>query len=67
MADDIVVYTSPKMDYKSRPIPFDVSISNARYIKIRTYSLYDDYYTWDWDYDDSDSIGIYITDGKLYN
>lgn len=67
LVDDIVVYTSPKMDYKSRPITFDVSISNARYMKIRTYSSYDDYYSWDWGYDSSDSKGIYITDGKLYN
>lgn len=64
LADDIVVYSSSKMDYKSRPIPFDVSISNARYIKIRAYSLNRSYY---YHWNSSDSEGIYITDGKLYN
>lgn len=64
LVDDIVVYTSPKMDYKSRPIPFDISISNARYMKIRAYTT--EYDSFD-DYDSSDSEGIYITDGKLYN
>ncbi len=64
VADDVVVYTSPKMDYKSRPISFEVSLQNARYLEIRTYSEDDNYYS-SWDEEQSD--GIYIADGKLYN
>lgn len=62
LADDIVIYTSSQMNYKSNAISFDVSINNARYIKIRAYSIGD----YDYDYSD-DSRGIYIINGQLYN
>ncbi len=63
LADDVVVYTSAKMDYKTEAIPFDIPINNARYLKIRAYSAIYSYSSWD----SESSSGIYITDGKLYN
>lgn len=66
LADDVVVYTSAKMDYKTEAIPFDISINNARYLKIRAYSAPDHSCVWD-TWDSECSHGVYIIDGKLYN
>lgn len=63
LADDVVIYTSEKMDYKSRPLAFNIPIRNARYLKVRAYTAnkHTDYYEWD------DSAGVFIINGQLYN
>lgn len=63
LADDIVIYTSNQMNYKSDAISFDVSINNAKYMKIRAYRSGD----YGWYRYSRNSKGIYITNGKLYN
>lgn len=63
LADDVVIYTSPKMDYKSQAVPFELNLSNAKYIKIKAYAQNYWYSSWD----SSSSKGIYLTDAKLYN
>ena len=67
LADDVVIYTSKQMDYKSGAISFDIPVDNAKYLKIRAYT--DEEYPWGrWHYDrGSYSEGIYITNGQLYN
>ncbi len=70
-ADNNLIYTSEKMDYKNQGVSFDVSIANAKYIKIKAIS--DSGYAsqyWDSGYSGEGYVhsdGIYITDGKLYN
>lgn len=62
LADDVVVYTSEKMDYKSQPLAFDIPIRNARYLKIRAYTTREmNSYHWE------DSEGVFIINGQLYN
>ena len=65
LTDDTVVYTSEKMNYKSQPINFDISIRNAKYLKIRAYRSGGNYF--DNYRNDSFSQGIYISNGQLYN
>lgn len=67
LADDIVIYTSNQMDYKSNAISFDVPINNAKYLKIKAYSIRNAY-GYDWKYTDGYySCGLYIINGQLYN
>lgn len=61
--DDVLIYTSPKMDYKTQPQKFCVDIGKARYLKIRAYTTDETYGS----YRNSSSVGMYITGGKLYN
>ncbi len=57
MADDVVLYQSPKMDYKSKPVAFDIELNHAKYVKIVAYNN-------DSDCDYGDML---ITDAKIYN
>lgn len=59
IADGVLIYQSPKMNYKTKAIAFDVSINHAKYVKIVAVS-------------DEDTVGfrdsyMLITDAKLYN
>lgn len=54
-ADGVKIYESPKMDYKTKAIPFDIEISHAKYIKIVAVSTM-------WEYHD-----MMITDAQVYN
>ncbi len=56
IADGVLLYQSPKMDYKTKPISFDIAINHAKYVKIVAYS--DIYNGW---------VDMLITDAKLYN
>lgn len=56
-ADGVKIYESPKMDYKTKAIPFDVQISHAKYIKIVAQSDRDN--MWDGK--------MMITDAQVYN
>lgn len=56
IADGVLLYQSPKMDYKTKPVSFDIAINHAKYVKIVAYS---DYYD-GWD-------DMLITNAKLYN
>lgn len=55
IADGVLIYQSPKMDYKTKPISFDVVINHAKYVKIVAYS---DYWS---------NRHMLITNAKLYN
>lgn len=66
LSDDNVVYTSKQMDYKSQEINFDVALDNAKYMKIKCFTSYEEGMNWNYDEGD-DSDGVYITDGQLYN
>lgn len=66
VADGIVIYTSAKMDYKTKPVAFNLPIRNARYLKIRAYtdgSLNYNYESGNF----NSSEDLYITNGQLYN
>lgn len=54
-ADGVKIYESPKMDYKTKAISFDIEISHAKYIKIVAVSTM-------WEYHD-----MMITDAQVYN
>lgn len=59
IADGVLIYQSPKMNYKTKAIAFDVSINHAKYVKIVAVS-------------DEDTVGFHdsymlITNAKLYN
>ena len=56
-ADGVKIYESPKMDYKTKAIPFDIEISHAKYIKIMAVSTGD---IWG-------SHDMMITDAQVYN
>lgn len=56
IADGVVLYQSKKMDYKTKPISFDITINHAKYVKIVAFSE-----KWD-------SGGyMLLTDTKVYN
>lgn len=57
-ADGVKIYESAKMDYKTKAIPFDIEISNAKYIKIVALST------------EINLMGVHymmITDAQVYN
>lgn len=56
IADGVLIYQSPKMNYKTKPVSFDIAINRAKYVKIVAYS---DKYGWGGD--------MLITNAKLYN
>ena len=58
IADGVLIYQSPKMNYKTKSIAFDVAINHAKYVKIVAFS---DSYGWMWGRD------MLITNAKLYN
>ena len=55
IADGVLIYQSPKMNYKTKPVSFDIAINRAKYVKIVAYS---DYRGWG---------SMLITNAKLYN
>ena len=56
IADGVLVYQSPKMNYKTKPVSFDIAINHAKYVKIVAYSDKG----WSYGY-------MLITNAKLYN
>lgn len=58
LVDDRVVYTSDKMDYKSKAISFDVAIDNGKYMEIRAYWTGTGHSTHEY---------LFITNDQLYN
>ena len=58
IADGILLYQSPKMNYKTKPVSFDIAINHAKYLKIVAFS--DNEPNW------SDGHML-ITNAKLYN
>ena len=58
-ADGVKIYESPKMDYKTKAIPFDIEISHAKYIKIVALTV-GEYHVWC-------ENGMMITDAQVYN
>lgn len=55
IADGVLIYQSPKMNYKTKPVSFDIAINRAKYVKIVAYS------------DDNGWGDMLITNAKLYN
>ena len=55
IADGVLIYQSPKMNYKTKPVSFDIAINRAKYVKIVAYS------------DEYGQGNMLITNAKLYN
>ena len=58
IADGVLIYQSPKMNYKTKPVSFDIAINHAKYVKIVAFS--DNESIWEYGY-------MLITNAKLYN
>lgn len=59
IADGVLIYQSPKMNYKTKPVSFDIAINHAKYVKIVAFS--DNASIW------ADYRYMLITNAKLYN
>lgn len=58
IADGVLIYQSPKMNYKTKSIAFDVAINHAKYVKIVAYLDSDVWVS---------NGNMLITNAKLYN
>ena len=62
IADDVVVYQSSKMNYKSKSVAFDINLNHAKYVKIVAYDDLSGEYNFNFT-----AGNMLITNAKLYN